>query len=67
MTIGRENKKGKVLYVNSIEDPWAGVSVLPLNKPQELWYVDKMGDTRFLQQGLDGETDKVSGTKSILF
>jgi hypothetical protein len=32
-TIGRENKKGKVLYVNSIEDPWAGVSVLPLNKP----------------------------------
>jgi hypothetical protein len=33
LTIGRENKKGKVLYVNSIEDPWAGVSVLPLNKP----------------------------------
>lgn len=47
-TIGRENKIGKVLYVNSIEDPWAGVSVLPLSKPLELWYVDKMGDQRFL-------------------
>lgn len=26
-----------------------------------------MGGPRFLSQGLDGETDKISGTKSILF
>jgi hypothetical protein len=32
--IGRDNRHGKVIYVNSIEDPWIGVSVLPKNKPK---------------------------------
>jgi hypothetical protein len=27
--IGSKNRNGKVLYVNAIEDPWLGVSVLP--------------------------------------
>ena len=31
--ISKSNKGGKVLYVNSIEDPWLSVSVLPKNIP----------------------------------
>lgn len=41
-SIGAQQKLGKVLYVNSVEDPWLGVSVLPAEKPEVIQYVDKL-------------------------
>lgn len=38
--IGQSSNEGRVLYVNSVEDPWIGVSVLPSSKPEPLWYLD---------------------------
>lgn len=62
MTIGSKNNNGRVLYVNSIEDPWIGVSILPQNKPESLWYLDKLGGPKFIEQGLDGPFLPQSGT-----
>lgn len=38
-TIGKEAVKGKILYVNSIEDPWLGASILPRDLPDNLNYI----------------------------
>jgi hypothetical protein len=55
-----------VLYVNSIEDPWLGVSVLPQSKPESLWYLDKLGGSKFIEQGLDGPFSPESGASSLI-
>jgi hypothetical protein len=39
-TIGKEAVHGNILYVNSIEDPWLGASILPSDLPEELKYVE---------------------------
>lgn len=64
--IGQSNNNGRVLYVNSVEDPWIGVSVLPSNKPELLWYLDQMGGPKFIEQGLDGPFSPMSGTSSLI-
>ena len=38
-TIGKEAINGKILYINSIEDPWLGASILPRDLPEELNYI----------------------------
>ena len=43
------NRKGRVMYVNSIEDPWLGVSVLPKDKPDQLWFLDHLGGPKFIE------------------
>ena len=60
------NRNGKVLYVNSIEDPWLGVSVLPHNKPDSLWFLDRLGGPKFIEQGLDGPIQNGVGADSII-
>lgn len=65
--ISSSNNDGRVLYVNSIEDPWLSVSVLPQgNVPERLWYLDKMGGPKYLEMGLDGQASPLSGTSSEL-
>lgn len=48
-TIGKEAVKGKILYVNSIEDPWLGASILPRDLPSELNYVKNNAPESFTQ------------------
>ena len=64
--IGSLNRNGRVIYVNSIEDPWLGVSVLPKDKPDQLWFLDRLGGPKFIEQGLNGPTDAKYGAESII-
>lgn len=48
-SIGNMNRNGRVIYVNSIEDPWLGVSVLPKDKPDQLWFLDQLGGPKFIE------------------
>ena len=48
-SIGNLNRNGRVFYVNSIEDPWLGVSVLPKKKPDQLWFLDQLGGPKFIE------------------
>lgn len=71
-TIGSEQKNGKVIYVNSVEDPWLGVSVLPAEKPSEISFVDKLGGQLFQRQSLiekpvdHSPVDKSAGSESVI-
>ena len=65
-SLAKKNRNGKVLYVNAIEDPWLGVSVLPKNKPDSLWFLDRLGGPKFIEQGLDGPEDTAVGAESLI-
>lgn len=65
-SIGNMNRNGRVIYVNSIEDPWLGVSVLPKDKPDQLWFLDQLGGPKFIEQGLNGPSDQKYGAESLI-